>query len=235
VTFTEAAAAELRVRVREGLTDVAGGAEGSEPGPAAEAQSEPEDERRRARRALDHIDEGAISTIHGFCQRLLAEHPIESGLPPRFEVLDEVQQSLEWRKQWSDGLDAFGEDAGYRGLFQVASLLSVTRIEELVRDVAEEWDHCGTEPPDGLAVVAAVEAIVTRAAAMVVAALDHGARAGRSIARTRRTGSPSGWAISGRIGTSWPGRRDGRTSWRPWSRKFVSGGRSQQGFPGCVT
>jgi len=172
VTFTEAAAAELRVRVREGLTDVAGGAEGSEPGPAAEAQSEPEDERRRARRALDHIDEGAISTIHGFCQRLLAEHPIESGLPPRFEVLDEVQQSLEWRKQWSDGLDAFGEDAGYRGLFQVASLLSVTRIEELVRDVAEEWDHCGTEPPDGLAVVAAVEAIVTRAAAMVVAALD---------------------------------------------------------------
>jgi ATP-dependent exoDNAse (exonuclease V) beta subunit len=171
VTFTEAAAAELRVRVRERLADVAGGAN-TTAGSANETQPGREEERRRARQALDHIDEARISTIHGLCRRLLAEHPIESGLPPRFEVMDEVQQSLEWSKQWSAGLDAFGEDPGIRGLFQVASLLSINRVEEMVRDVAEEWDRCGTVPPDGLAVVAAVEAIVTRAASAVVAALD---------------------------------------------------------------
>jgi ATP-dependent exoDNAse (exonuclease V) beta subunit len=113
VTFTEAAALELRVRVRESLVALAdGGGDGLE--------------RDRARAALDHLDEAAISTIHGFCQRLLAEHPIEAGLPPRIEILDEVRQSLDWANHWSALLDRLGLDAGMRRLFGAALLVGVT-------------------------------------------------------------------------------------------------------------
>ena len=45
-------------------------------------------------RCWKRIDEAPISTIHGFCQRILAAHPIEAGLPPRFEVLDEVSERI---------------------------------------------------------------------------------------------------------------------------------------------
>ena len=75
VTFTEAAGAELRARVRRRLASSA----------ALDGAGSP------AAVALAQIDEAAIGTIHGFCQRLLAEHPLEAGLPPGFVVLDEVR------------------------------------------------------------------------------------------------------------------------------------------------
>jgi ATP-dependent exoDNAse (exonuclease V) beta subunit len=65
ITFTEKAAAELRERVRARLWE-----EG-----AVEA----------ARAA----DAGSISTIHGFCARLLRTHALAAGVDPRFGVLDE--------------------------------------------------------------------------------------------------------------------------------------------------
>ena len=65
ITFTEKAAAELKARVR------------------ARFEALGDDERARA-------TEGAwISTIHGFCARLLRAHALAAGLDPRFSVLDE--------------------------------------------------------------------------------------------------------------------------------------------------
>ncbi|MFI5054546.1 MAG: UvrD-helicase domain-containing protein, partial [Acidimicrobiia bacterium] len=69
VTFTEKAAAELRDRIRRELEGVTGN-----------------DDRvvaNRAAAALDELDGAAVATLHAFAQRLLAEHPIEAGLPPR--------------------------------------------------------------------------------------------------------------------------------------------------------
>ena len=65
LTFTEKAAAELRERVRRRLG--AGG------------------DAERAR----EMDSAWIGTIHGFCARVLRTHPVQAGLDPRFEVLDE--------------------------------------------------------------------------------------------------------------------------------------------------
>jgi ATP-dependent helicase/nuclease subunit A len=64
ITFTEKAAAELRSRVRERL--LAAG------------------DREAARQA----EAAAISTIHGFCSRLLRSHALDAGLDPDFRVLD---------------------------------------------------------------------------------------------------------------------------------------------------
>ena len=71
ITFTEAAAGELRDRIR-----VPPRAGRPRPGVLPE-------ERERCRVALDDVDDAALSTLHGFAQRILAEHPLAAGLPPR--------------------------------------------------------------------------------------------------------------------------------------------------------
>ena len=43
------------------------------------------------------LDSAAIGTLHSFAQRLLLEHPIEAGIPPRIEVLDEVESGVALR------------------------------------------------------------------------------------------------------------------------------------------
>jgi ATP-dependent exoDNAse (exonuclease V) beta subunit len=77
VTFTEKAAGELKLRLRERL-DRARTAAGS-------------DIERRARldEALKGLEEAHVSTIHGFCADLLRERPVEARVDPLFEVLTE--------------------------------------------------------------------------------------------------------------------------------------------------
>ena len=74
-TFTEKAAAEMRRRVRVELSRRAA---------AAAEQSE----RARLQAAARTGEAAPITTIHGFCRRLLASHPVAAGLDPRFRVLD---------------------------------------------------------------------------------------------------------------------------------------------------
>ena len=77
-TFTERSAAELRQRIRRDL--------GRRSRNSAEAGN-----RARAAelRTLSRETERAwVTTIHGFCRRLLGAHPVAAGLDPRFRVLD---------------------------------------------------------------------------------------------------------------------------------------------------
>src|SRR5215218_5698748 len=77
VTFTEKAAGELKLRLRERLDNArtAAGADG--------------DRRRLLDNALKGLEEAHVSTIHGFCADLLRERPVEAGIDPLFEVLTE--------------------------------------------------------------------------------------------------------------------------------------------------
>ena len=79
VTFTEKAAGELKLRLREALEEARGGsASGSE-------------ERARLDHALGRLEEAQVSTIHGFCADLLRERPVEARVDPLFTVLTEAQ------------------------------------------------------------------------------------------------------------------------------------------------
>ncbi len=89
VTYTNAATAELRGRVRARLVAAhaalcSGGAGGDEDMDRLARQrlaaGDVEDDRRRLLAALHGFDEAAIFTIHGFCQRVLQEDAFESGV-----------------------------------------------------------------------------------------------------------------------------------------------------------
>jgi ATP-dependent helicase/nuclease subunit A len=83
ITYTEKAAGELRSRIRAGLV-----------------------ERRRPELARE-LDGARISTIHGFCNRLLRSHPFAAGVDPRFRVLDESQGRVLRGEAFSAALTAF--------------------------------------------------------------------------------------------------------------------------------
>ena len=78
VTFTEKAAGELKLRLREALE--------RERASAAELAA-----RQLLDQALASLEEAHVSTIHGFCAELLRERPVEACVDPLFTVLTEVQ------------------------------------------------------------------------------------------------------------------------------------------------
>ncbi len=84
VTFTKAATEELRERIRGRITDAMGAFAGNgHEDPFLDQLAKGNENRdrslRRLKQALQAFDEAEIFTIHGFCQRLLAEHAFETG------------------------------------------------------------------------------------------------------------------------------------------------------------
>ena len=83
VTFTEAATAELRDRIRRRVVEAAElftTGRGSDDFLVAlfERTVDKDDARRRLQRALINFDQAAIHTIHGFCQRVLQDRAFEA-------------------------------------------------------------------------------------------------------------------------------------------------------------
>lgn len=130
ITFTEAAAAELRERVRieferallqariDGDTEVA----------------------ERCEQALADADVAAISTLHAFAQRLLSEFPVEIGVPPRVEVVDEVRSQIAFGERWGQFLDSLYEDPNLEEFIVRASILGVQLNGTQLRSIAQQFD-----------------------------------------------------------------------------------------------
>ncbi len=109
VTFTTAATDELRGRIRARLFQTlelleAGGDTDDTFLAALVARLREQDETdiaiRRLRLAVRAMDEAAIYTIHGFCQRCLAELAFESGQSLESEVLTDDREL--WRQAVQD-------------------------------------------------------------------------------------------------------------------------------------
>ena len=159
ITFTEKAAAELRSRVRERL--LAAG------------------DREAAREA----ESAAISTIHGFCSRLLRAHALEAGLDPDFRVLDEVEAARIALDAFDTALERFLEAAAGEDRLDLAAAYSPDRLRTMVVAVHGRLRSQGKEarlPP-----VAPPEPAGERerlAAAVEAAARELGAHEGDGVA-----------------------------------------------------
>ena len=116
ITFTEAAAAELRQKIYRALR-------------------ESKDETLRAK--ASEIDDATITTIHGFAQRLLAEHTIEAGLPLHFEVTDQIAQTVAFEERFASFLDDLYDDEGARVLIQALGEFGVraTQLHAFAEDL----------------------------------------------------------------------------------------------------
>jgi len=125
VTYTERAAGELWGRIRSRLLELG---------------------RQDLARELDRA---RISTIHGFCNRLLKTYPFAVGLDPRFRVLDESQARVVRSEAFDAALGAFCQSGdperlrllatyGTRGLRRM-----LTRAYEALRSAGRELELSG--------------------------------------------------------------------------------------------
>lgn len=198
VTFTKAATAELSTRIRDRIVDCLRVLDGADPGGdpfvpgliacveaagvGAELMAE------RLRRALQTFDEAAIFTIHGFCQRSLADTPFAAGLPYALELAEddsalrrEVAQDF-WRREIVAGAvppllaellvecgdspdawaDLLGRDMGRPLAERRWDELDATDLAALQATLAAAYDDAARHWHDGERVCAAVSDALER-------------------------------------------------------------------------
>jgi len=140
VTFTEAAAAELRERIGRRLQQALSGLRdpARDPPDAVLAEwlegwrDQAEELEVRLLLALEELDGADITTIHGFCQRSLRRHALEARRPPDLTVDKEGETLLEqvvhtyWQEQVLPLPTSLIKGLSRKGL-KPATLLSLLR------------------------------------------------------------------------------------------------------------
>jgi ATP-dependent helicase/nuclease subunit A len=139
ITFTDAAAREMRDRIRRRCF---------------ERLQSAKDEREATawQRLMRSMDGARISTIHSFCTQLLRGHAVEAGLDPQFEVLDAATAELMKLETVDDRLRALlldgNEDvlnlAAKRGLDRVRSDVAAL-AGPLAMPAIERWREATVE------------------------------------------------------------------------------------------
>jgi ATP-dependent helicase/nuclease subunit A len=136
ITYTRRAAGELRTRIRAALAE-------------------------RGRHDLARELDGAwISTIHGFCSRLLRAYPFAAGLDPRFRELDDNQAAVIRSEAFREALAVFcaGGEAGAGANAERLRLLAtygadalrrmLVGVYETLRSAGRELDLAVAERPE---------------------------------------------------------------------------------------
>ena len=168
ITFTEKAAGELKVRLREKLEEALKG--------------------NKRREALSDLERAHITTIHSFCAWVLRERPIEAVVDPLFAVADELQRRLLFEEAWDEWLEAeLGKNP--RALRQALMFgVELDTLPELATLLVEHRDRLAAvkwptpEPLDVDAIVAELKS----AAPTVERCLKHfTARSENAYLRTR--------------------------------------------------
>jgi exodeoxyribonuclease V beta subunit len=176
-TFTELATAELRGRIRELLRDalLAFRTGESEDPLLRQALEKYRADRvaasQRLHAALSHFDEAPIYTIHGFCQRVLAELAFETGTLFDAELVTDERDLLQevtwdfWRRNFYSG-ESLGVLLAIQGKLTPKKLFkdqegltknptltilptelrssaeAAVKVEEALAEVRQTWPRC---------------------------------------------------------------------------------------------
>ncbi|HUA03582.1 MAG TPA: UvrD-helicase domain-containing protein [Solirubrobacteraceae bacterium] len=169
ITFTEKAAAEMRERIRARLRELDA------------------DEAARA-------TEGAfISTIHGFCARVLRAHALAAGLDPAFVVLDAQDAERLADAAFDDALEELAKSAP--GAIDLIASYTAVGLRAAIQSLHEELRSRGERRPRLPALGPApdlesarqkLEKAGTAALTELAAIQDPGAKVLQAIARLER-------------------------------------------------
>ena len=147
ITFTEKAAAELKRRLAEALTETLARLEGHPPSEVGETTRTLERLRHaghadkalgpRARAALEHLDAAFIGTLHALAADILRRHAMAAHLPPDFAIEDELAGGLLFEDAWTRFLGNELGHGGTRGELwaRVLRRLTETDIERAARSL----------------------------------------------------------------------------------------------------
>ena len=183
-TFTDKAAAELRQRIRAALARRA-----PRPAPGAPAS------------CSAAIGGAWVTTIHGFCNRLLAGHPVAAGIDPGFRVLDAPEAERAAGEAFDEALRSSSPAATAERERTVAAY-EIDGLRAMVVGAHEELRSRGVAAPRCPSRRRRPAAAVRRAAAAAAEALEE-------LPTSRAASWSSGRADAGRRA-----RRRASTSWR---------------------
>ncbi len=140
ITFTEAAASELRERIEGFVTRL--------------VRADIPDELRIALPdglsagqlaaiavAAETLDELTCTTIHGFCQQLVKPYPVEAGIDPGATIIDPEAADLAYQDLVQAWLSArFGRDRGAEGLGRLPPLPALGERDFFAELLVDELD-----------------------------------------------------------------------------------------------
>jgi len=127
-TFTDKAAAELRQRIR------------------AEVERRADGGSERARELGPRLGSAWVTTIHGFCNRLLSAHPVAVGIDPRFRVLDAPETERAAGEAFDEALEVFLA-AGDRDRENTVAAFEIGGLRAMVIGVHAELRSRGAAQP----------------------------------------------------------------------------------------
>jgi ATP-dependent helicase/nuclease subunit A len=145
ITFSEKAAAEIRIRLRTEL-------ELALAGPLTD------EERTNLRNACWQLERAQITTVHAFCAALLRERPVEARVDPQFSTLSQFEAQLVQTSVWREWLTQ-AMDHSPTVLKQALRVgLSFAHIETLRDFVLEHRDCLSLLPAPAPSSVAELQA-----------------------------------------------------------------------------
>jgi ATP-dependent helicase/nuclease subunit A len=134
ITFTEKAAGELKLRLREEIE-------------AAIDAAKSDQERERLKAASFDLERAPVSTIHAFAAGLLRERPFEAGLDPGFQVAAEIAGERVLEDTWDAWFDARMAEADPTLVRALTLGLKIDQLRTAARRMASERDILGSEEP----------------------------------------------------------------------------------------
>ncbi|HWQ58912.1 MAG TPA: UvrD-helicase domain-containing protein, partial [Clostridia bacterium] len=131
VTFTNAAANEMKKRIERALAE-------------ASLHAPDEAEAARLNEAARESASASISTLHSFCTQILRRHFNEAGLDPDFRVADESETALAREEVWDELCEArlSSESAAFASLLEAlgsdgAAFEAVTQLYDFCRSLPD--------------------------------------------------------------------------------------------------